>query len=233
MLLAITDGVGLTGSLASAPDDQRGAVLSKFFRIQINAFDSVACDNGHWHVVKTTGDGLIFSVDEECDGKCERHDLHHNFLMALKAASKHCGDAEFQLRSVAHYCDQKEIIFGKELKFGDFQPTKVNMVPEVFETDVFGLPVIKLARIAAIAKGPFHLLSHDFVVNIARAKHRDHLRYIKKQLVEWAGTHKDDYEIVPDPVSIPYMKGFGSEVINHTIDFETPDYLWEWKPNGA
>src|SRR5713226_9091611 len=115
MILAITDGVGLTDQLSPGDRNNQVSILSDFFQAQFEAFDARACC-GAWSVVKTTGDGLIFLATENgCTAGCESDKLCHNFLLAIKAVTKACRARDIFIRSVIHHCKHGSAIQGSEL----------------------------------------------------------------------------------------------------------------------
>lgn len=225
MIIALTDGVGLTGFLSKGniEQDERIKILSDFFRVQIEAFNARACGSV-CRVIKTTGDGLFLSIDDEA----ANGNVFHDVLLSMKQAKEACKrlNGKIHLRSVIHYCPGTEIIDGDKLEFHSFaQPErKLRLDIDSLNSDVFGLEIIRIARIAGIAKGPFHLLTKGFVS--AMTKHNT-ISGMKGKISEWGLSHPDDYTIDSEPIGLPLLKGFEAKNENFTVSFEEPYWVWE------
>jgi hypothetical protein len=225
MIVALTDGVGLTNLLAKNHTSQsdRVNILSDFFRVQIEAFNDRACGPA-WHVVKTTGDGLFISVDED---EATNDNVFDDVLMSMKQAKAACEslDVGIQLRSVVHHCARDEIIKGERLNIREMaQPNrKLGLDVNAVNSDVFGLEIIRLARLASIAKGPFHLLTDHFIGAWTGKRKLG----AKKQQLQEMRVKFEHYDVDDEPIHIPRMKGFEAIGEDFSINFEEPYLVWE------
>lgn len=236
MILAITDGVGLTNKLSLDPANAKKH-FSTFFRAQIKAFEEFACgtsDDPHWRIVKTTGDGLIFATvdDDRCAKNCGEPACHR-FLAAIHAAAtcKDLVDEGIKLRSVIHYCPK--VIHGTDLVLQDIKSKMIDdNARAALTSDIFGLEVIRLARVAALAKGPFHLLTRDFVWELVKEHRRTGQRkttdVIGAALSEWGKAYKGPVELDSTPTPVPFLKGFEQEDMEDAITLENPYMVWEF-----
>lgn len=241
MILAITDGVGLTNKLSSDPDNAKKH-FSTFFKAQIKAFESVACGSPkdpHWRIVKTTGDGLIVQTIDynRCASNCGDPPACHRFLHAIRAAAtcQNLLDEGIKLRSVIHYC--RSVTSGEDLELPGIESKMIDEKAQAALTsDIFGLEVIRLARIAALAKGPFHLLTRDFVWELVKEHltkgQRMYPRVIACALDKWRKTYKGPVKVDPTPIPIPFLKGFEQEDMENATTLEDPYLVWEFTFNN-
>jgi hypothetical protein len=239
MILAITDGVGLTNKL-SAEWNTAEQLFRDFFEAQIRSLEPFACGK-HWRIIKTTGDGLLFACveDEKCKEGCSQVPCHQ-FLAAIAAAagSEDLKRLGVELRSVIHYYRANEtgrppVLRGWQVGFDKIESKLIDKeVRAGLLVDVFGLEVIRLSRIASIAKGPFHLVTQDFVHELAREyvgiRNPNEPAVFTDALKSWRQNNEELSAMLrPDPIPLPHLKGFDDLRMGHAVTFGKQYHVWE------
>lgn len=240
MILAITDGVGLTDKL-SREYHRAKDIFQIFFNAQIEVLNKYGCPR-HWRIVKTTGDGLIFVCieDDTCAQECGKIPTHQ-FLQAVAHAEEHASlkQEKLRLRSVIHYCSDNEVFQGgRDLSFDKLKLNIINdQTQATLASDIFGLEVIRLARVASLAKGPFHLLTEDFVRALVKpfSDHKDmhDPQQVSRALQKWNQKYRRLARIGGESIPLPYLKGFDEDGMPHRVHLGRAYRVWEASFEGG
>lgn len=225
MILIVTDGVGLTTRIAVSSKNNRAKILKKFYDLQLQALVPYVCKQGHWKIVKTTGDGLLLKID---DMACNNRKCWSNFtrvLDALRHMHKIFEPDSLSIRSVCHWTDEpiEEIDINYNITNIAHLCTK-----KVFKDDIFGLEVIRLMRIAALVQGPFCIITYDFLKSLIGFDDNFSSEQ-KRKKIDTFNSNATNYAIQPE-IPLPYLRGFDDPKMDKAVvKLENPYFVWEVK----
>ena len=222
MILVVTDGVGLTTEIAKSIDQAaKKKLFHDFYKLQLDALSPYACLKKHWKIIKTTGDGLILGVDEHCKCNGNKTSPYQKIIDAIFAMYKNFEGNSLQIRCVCHSTSQT-------VKDIDIHHTKYDnlLTSTLFKDDIFGLEVIRLMRIAAIVKGPFWIITKDFLRSLLSSP--DTEEQIQSAIATYNRAN-DKININSDAIPLPYLKGFEQGVMQqaNVVNLRNPYFVWE------
>jgi hypothetical protein len=237
VILAQTDGVDLTTKLTGR-DVDAAAILTEFFSHQVAVLAEFAAADQRdskncWRVIETSGDGIVFLVKVHRSYKSE---IFARYIDALLMMHRRLSEQSMPIRSVSHYCDMSQIIEGSKINFRKMWDEhrsahgKLQFDVEALSAEVFGYERIVIARLMAVAKGPFKILTQDFIGAMTDHTDMTDRRQNREEYIE--GKIKDindrsSFNIHPNPARVPVMKGLNG------ISLETPYRLWEISDSDA